>query len=335
MELRSTIPWLLAAFLLQVIHALDLSSLLAPKGRLGIRLDYEAANNVQHPEEKPKGPLDSDGDDDHDIPDSYYPIVFSSHLTFNKPVAEIGDGELMKIAQDAYVEMKLDFEQYKPNAGPHKKFDDIKDSMPAAMGFLAIGNEIYLSSSSRGFGSLIPRFTKTPVSEILRNCKMFHMENTNRKQKYLNLLDKSQAQGEDEDGLDLETKASILSHRTRASCVELNVVQHYYQTHPDAKKYGGAFRMGTINRQTPSKKKKTYPEDDMTKDENGNLLHFKIVPECGEMRKWLRSDKQAKWVSGFYEVCHFTWKLTSACRKLRDATSLSTRCKSIWARPRI
>lgn len=65
--------------------------------------------------------------------------MFSSHLTFNEEVKTITDGQLTKIAGDAFREMEVDFKRYGVARGIKLR--------PGVMTILAFGKEIILEKS--------------------------------------------------------------------------------------------------------------------------------------------------------------------------------------------
>lgn len=138
---------LVLGVLLAFSHVLDASNLeekLPPEGQLGVRLDYELATMSK------------------DQIDANHQWMFSSHLTFKEEVKSITDGQLTKIAIDAYKEMEADFPQY--NIARPRKL------LPGVMIIMAFGKEIILVSSQKGLGALIERYPESPVSLDLQRC---------------------------------------------------------------------------------------------------------------------------------------------------------------------
>ncbi|RYP70472.1 hypothetical protein DL769_004961 [Monosporascus sp. CRB-8-3] len=133
--------------------AYDLTKPLKPKGPLGVTLDYSLA--TAWPE--PRDPKDNK---------VFRNWVWTSHLQFKNPVSEITDGQLWKIARDAWDEAQIDRDQY-----------GLSDySKPSAMTILAWGNEIILASSQKGRSSFTYEYKNTPVRETLELCQIVWRE---------------------------------------------------------------------------------------------------------------------------------------------------------------
>jgi hypothetical protein len=129
----------------------DVSKPKDPKGKLKVALDYSLATSWPEPYDASyKGPR---------------PWTWSSHIVFKDPVEKgITDGQLWQIARDAADEMSVDREQY--GIGPRAE--------PTAMGVLAWGDEIIISSSVKGAGSFSYQFDggNPEVLKSLKECQI-------------------------------------------------------------------------------------------------------------------------------------------------------------------
>jgi hypothetical protein len=152
---------LLRLFLLLVLScavlSYDLKVRKSPRGRLGVALDYSLA-------------LEWEGDK-KGKKQTKRNWFFSSHITFKKEVSEITDGQLWQIAIDAYKELAPELQQYKI------KPDDI----PKAMGLIAVGKELILTSSQKGPISFVyDMLYDSPVKEYLALCQAVWVDDGNK-----------------------------------------------------------------------------------------------------------------------------------------------------------
>ncbi|KAK2882543.1 hypothetical protein FQN49_000228 [Arthroderma sp. PD_2] len=116
-----------------------------------------------------------------DNPKGQRTYLFSTHLTFENDVADITDAQLWKMAHDAIGEMAADIEQY--------GLREDKQG-PRAMGIMAWGREIIITSSQKGKISLF--YSKdgqeTKVFRSLQACsatweKVHNTKNTTHRKK--------------------------------------------------------------------------------------------------------------------------------------------------------
>jgi hypothetical protein len=134
-----------------VYGAYDVSRPKDPKGKLKVTLDYSLATSWPEPKD--------------DKFTGQRPWTWSSHIVFKEAVEKgITDGQLWQIARDAVDEMSVDRVQY--GIGPPAE--------PTAMGVLAWGDEIIISSSVKGAGSFSYNFQggNTEVRESLQKCQI-------------------------------------------------------------------------------------------------------------------------------------------------------------------
>ncbi|PNY28635.1 Uncharacterized protein TCAP_01443 [Tolypocladium capitatum] len=171
----------------QVLNAADFSQKREPKGPLHVRLDYSLASR------------------DTRTWDGAHQWAFSTHLTFNGKVADITDGQLSKIAADAYKEMEVDILQYSPK---YNKLGKPK-YLPGVMTIMAFGNEIILSSSQKGNPTFINEVADSPVRAKLELCNMFWRDFV---------------AGPNAD-------PSKLDHKNQRKCGEIMAFHQYYQVH--------------------------------------------------------------------------------------------------------
>ncbi|PLB48818.1 hypothetical protein P170DRAFT_357810 [Aspergillus steynii IBT 23096] len=134
---------------LSLALAYDISKRLEPPGKLKVRLDFPLARTW------PDEPENYNTD-----PQPARTWFWSSHLKFKKPVEEITDGQLWKIALDAYNEVPADMKQYGIRKG----------ARPSAMTVLAFDHEIILASSQKG-DSFAYNYPDTPVLKSLQLCQ--------------------------------------------------------------------------------------------------------------------------------------------------------------------
>lgn len=90
-------------------------------------------------------------------------LAWSSHIKFKSPVSAISDGQLWKIADDAYSEMLLDIGVYE--IPPNKK------NQPRAMAVLAFDKGIILASSQKG-PSFVYQYADTVARRALQSCEI-------------------------------------------------------------------------------------------------------------------------------------------------------------------
>lgn len=121
---------------------------LDPKGALRVGLDYSLSS--KWPEKTSKNWVKRRSS------------LFSSHIVFNNQVSEISNGQLWQISYDAITEMVADADQY-----------GLEDTdRPGAMGIMAFGNEIFLTSSQSGGPSYSYEASDTnPVKVALKMCQ--------------------------------------------------------------------------------------------------------------------------------------------------------------------
>ncbi|RSL41118.1 hypothetical protein CEP53_012951 [Fusarium sp. AF-6] len=148
-----------------LLEGYDLSKRLEPKGKLQVRLDISLAREELKGVKPPEGRLR---------------WQWSSYLTFWDDVREISDGQLKKMAIDAYMEMEADALQYKLQ--PESKENKRAKRTPGVMTILAWPHGILLASSQKGASGFITDENKDLVdSEVLRIlnlCGSIFQENT-------------------------------------------------------------------------------------------------------------------------------------------------------------
>ncbi|UKZ74642.1 hypothetical protein TrVFT333_002312 [Trichoderma virens FT-333] len=132
----------------QALDAANLKTKHDANGPLKVRLDYALATRSK------------------DVAENRHQWVFSSHITFEENVEVITDGQLLKMAGDAFAEMEADFLQYAPYLDKTGK----PKMLPGAMSILAAGNEIFLSSSQKGLSTFINEVAGSPVKCQLEIC---------------------------------------------------------------------------------------------------------------------------------------------------------------------
>ena len=140
----------LLVFFCQVLNAANFDEEHEPDGPLEIRLDYELATRN-----------DKDWEGGHQW-------VFSSHLTFNEEVTAITDGQLRKMAEDAFKEMEVNIMKYEPRM--NKKLGR-PTMQPGVITVLALQREIFLSSSQKGSVAFINEVVNSPVKDQLELCQ--------------------------------------------------------------------------------------------------------------------------------------------------------------------
>ncbi|GAM91550.1 hypothetical protein ANO11243_096020 [Dothideomycetidae sp. 11243] len=128
----------------------DLSHPIAPVGKLGVQLDRSLALNSG--KGKPKAESDQDTRN----------VVLSTHLVFQSSVSSITDSQLMELATEAHGEMQKALSQY----GFSNKYK------PTAMTVLAVGNDLYFSSSEKGPTPFTCYEPKSLVTQQLDMCKI-------------------------------------------------------------------------------------------------------------------------------------------------------------------
>ncbi|EHK23192.1 uncharacterized protein TRIVIDRAFT_60146 [Trichoderma virens Gv29-8] len=135
-------------FLGQALDAANLETKHDTNRPLKVRLDYALATRS------------------NDVAENRHQWVFSSHITFKENVEVITDGQLLRMAGDAFAEMEADFLQYAPYLDKNGK----PKMLPGAMSILAAGNEIFLSSSQKGLSTFINEVADSPVKRQLEVC---------------------------------------------------------------------------------------------------------------------------------------------------------------------
>lgn len=170
------------------LYAAKLKNILEPKGDLGITLDYSLATSWDAGKNAKGKDLNS--------------WLFSSHLIFKYSVDDIKDEQLWQISKDAITEMDASVDQYMIP----------KDQRPNAMGIMAWGNEIILTSSQRigppysyttGVESAAKDYTEQDV--VLKSLKL------------------CQVAGKSSSGYDLTKE-----HTNEGKCVEPMSANMYY-----------------------------------------------------------------------------------------------------------
>lgn len=186
--MRQAFCWAFLVALLslcRLLNAADLSQKYEPQGPLKVRLDYELAAKST-----------SDIEREHRW-------IFSTHLKFNEDVADITNGQLRKIAEDAYQEMTRDFLQYSPKMENKKQG---KPAMiPAVLTILAFGKEIIISSSQKGQSGFINEVEDSPVKAKLEICM--------------------------ETWVDFGINPKNPDHKNGRGCGEIMALHQYYQVH--------------------------------------------------------------------------------------------------------
>lgn len=183
------ITFLLCCSLVQA--AFDLSTQLEPEGRLKLRLDFPWARQSSSPDAK-----------DHTW-------VVSSHLTFKNPVSEISDGQLIRLALDAYDEIRPEITRYVTG-------NSRRSAVPRAMNALAFGNEVILVSSFKGGQDFVSHFPDSEVSKLLEQCTATFQ----RTQREVDELDEHQG-------------GAGNSHRTGGHCGEITGFHLYSRRYPN------------------------------------------------------------------------------------------------------
>jgi hypothetical protein len=197
------LSWLVYVIQCLTCLAYDLREIKAPQGPLGVTLDYSLA--IAFPKEIP-------ATQSHER----RTWTWSSHLTFNNPVSEISDGQLWKIAADAYAESKSHQTPRSSRATQNNgltqpstvdvdrvQYGIGKGQKPRAMAVLAWGNELILATSQKGGGSFSYDYGDTPVLRDLQLCQQVWQEAT---------------------GNDLE-------HKNQGNCAEPMASHMYYSVH--------------------------------------------------------------------------------------------------------
>ena len=170
-----------------VLNAADLSLRHEPQGDLEVRLDYALA--------KPGARLEGS-----------HRWVYSSYLTFNEDVSSITDGQLKKIAMDAFQEMEAEVKQYKPDPPAENGKLAI---LPGVMTIMAFDKEIILASSQKGRSGFIDHYSDSPVKEALDLCRTLWRETI------------APANGANAE----------LDHKNQRKCGEISAFHQYYQIH--------------------------------------------------------------------------------------------------------
>jgi len=204
MRFFSAKPLLVAALTFAgLLTAYDLKEEKEPQGGLKIRLDYDVATKW------PKEAKGRDGEESNKAPRNW---LFSSHINYLKSVSEITDGQLWQLAFDAYREMEDECAAYAIG----------KKSIPGVMTILAVGEEIFLSSSQKGVDYTYKMAQDTPVRQSLEMCRLVWRDQG------------QEAQDE---------------HKNKGSCGEPMVAQQYYSIHEKPlKERDPKPRVGTVGR---------------------------------------------------------------------------------------
>lgn len=134
--------------------------------------------------------------------------LWSSHLVFNGPVAQITDGQLWQIAFDAWSEIDPD----------RLNYDIGLRNLPGAMTVLAFSNELILASSQKGSSAYSYKQLNTPVSLALEMCQMIWRD-------------------------DGEIKKE---HQHKGKCGEPMSMHLYYLRYPDTHLSDQGARIGTV-----------------------------------------------------------------------------------------
>ncbi|RSL78309.1 hypothetical protein CEP51_008324 [Fusarium floridanum] len=148
-----------------LLEGYDLTKRLEPKGKLQVRLDISLAREELKGAKPPEGRLR---------------WQWSSYLTFWDDVRDVSDGQLKKMAIDAYKEMEADALQYKLQ--PESRENKRAKRTPGVMTILAWPHGILLASSQKGASGFITNENKNLVnSEVLRVlnlCESIFQEST-------------------------------------------------------------------------------------------------------------------------------------------------------------
>ncbi|KAK3896774.1 hypothetical protein C8A05DRAFT_20327 [Staphylotrichum tortipilum] len=136
------------------------------QGPLGVTLDYSLARSW--PKEIP-------GKGQDPVARNF---VWTSHIVLNGPVSRFTDGQLWRIALDAWNEIHPDMAQY--------GIPRTKNLTPLAMSILAFDNEIILASSQKGKQSFSYASPENPVSRALNACQIMSAEKTSVSKRHKN-----------------------------------------------------------------------------------------------------------------------------------------------------
>ena len=174
-----------ALLTIHVLGAFDLSQRHDPQGPLKVRLDYALATLSTSNKE------------------ASHQWLFSTHLTFAESVESITAGQLKAILEDARAELRAEMLQY--GMSTRRVGDERVPKLESgAMGLLAVGNELYISTTQKGGDAFINHVYDSPVRHKLEMCMAFWNSKTEK----------------DED------------HVNQRRCVELQVAHQYYLKHP-------------------------------------------------------------------------------------------------------
>ncbi|EAW21127.1 uncharacterized protein NFIA_062880 [Aspergillus fischeri NRRL 181] len=162
----------LIAFIPILSGAHDVSVMKQPLGPLKVTLDYGLA--ISWPQAQ-----------DVSLQRVKRSWLFTSHIVFASRIGDsdeanppVSDGQLWQIAREAVDEMVADREQY----------GIIPGAEPTAVGILAWGNEIILSSTMKSAGHYSYQFQNgdTPVGRSLQKCQMVWRDKTGKEKQHKN-----------------------------------------------------------------------------------------------------------------------------------------------------
>lgn len=155
--LRPSAAVLLLLLLSPLLWAFDISNDIAPTGPLGVRLDYVLATRKGGNANRERDRV----------------LVWTSHLTFNGPVSDISDGQMVQLTLDAHKEMDVNFRAYDPRIE-----GGYPERLPAVMTALAFGSEIIFASSEKGGESFISLVGTSHTWKALSQCQILWGELT-------------------------------------------------------------------------------------------------------------------------------------------------------------
>ncbi|KAM6512103.1 hypothetical protein FALCPG4_017086 [Fusarium falciforme] len=168
---RLALLLLLIVAFAHLLEGYDLSKRLEPKGKLQVRLDISLARQL----------LRREGG----TPEGSLRWQWSSYLTFWGDVSDITDGQLKKMAIDAYKEMEADALQYK--LIPESKENKRARRTPGVMTILAWPHGILLASSQKGESGFITDANKdlagSRVLDMLNLCGPLFQQRTTTPQR--------------------------------------------------------------------------------------------------------------------------------------------------------
>lgn len=134
---------------------MDLTKNLAPKGPLGVRLDFDLATELVSRVERS------------------HRWLFSTRIVFNEPVSALSNGQVAQMVKDGFMEMEREIRQYgvEATAGPELAVQ------PTSMTIMAFDHEIIMASTQKGSVSLINEARDSPVKAKLELCQAFWKDN--------------------------------------------------------------------------------------------------------------------------------------------------------------